>query len=86
MGMGRRQQNRQQEFWTGTDALVSVPKHIFYEKLNGLLDEVGFDEFVEQQCEPFYSKYGRDSIPPGRYFRMLLVGYFEEIESQRGIA
>ena len=53
MGMGRRQQNRQQEFWTGTDALVSVPKHIFYEKLNGLLDEVGFDEFVEQLCEPF---------------------------------
>ena len=86
MGMGRRQQNRQQEFWIGTDALVSVPKHIFYEKLNGLLDEVGFDEFVEQLCEPFYSKYGRDSIPPGRYFRMLLVGYFEEIDSQRGIA
>ena len=86
MGMGRRQQDRQQEFWIASAALVSVPKHIFYEKLNGLLDEAGFDEFVEQLCEPFYSKYGRDSIPPGRYFRMLLVGYFEEIDSQRGIA
>ena len=86
MGMGRRQQDRQQEFWIASDALASVPKHIFYEKLNGLLDESGFDEFVEQLCEPFYSKYGRDSIPPGRYFRMLLVGYFEEIDSQRGIA
>ena len=86
MGMGRRQQDRQQEFWIATDALESVPKHIFYEKLNGLLDEIGFDEFVEQLCVPFYSKYGRDSIPSGRYFRMLLVGYFEEIESQRGIA
>ena len=86
MGMGRRQQDRQQEFWIASAALASVPKHIFYEKLNGLLDEAGFDEFVEQLCEPFYSKYGRDSIPPGRYFRMLLVGYFEEIDSQRGIA
>ena len=86
MGMGRRQQDRRQEFWIASDALASVPKHIFYEKLNGLLDEAGFDEFVEQLCEPFYSKYGRDSIPPGRYFRMLLVGYFEEIDSQRGIA
>ena len=86
MGMGRRQQDRQQEFWVATDALASVPQHIFYDKLNRLLDEAGFDEFVEELCEPFYSKIGRDSIPPGRYFRMLFVGYFEEIDSQRGIA
>ncbi len=86
MGMGRRQQIRQQEFWVATDALASVPGHVFYDKLNQLLGEAGFDEFVEELCEPFYSSMGRDSIPPGRYFRMLFVGYFEEIDSQRGIA
>lgn len=86
MGMGRRQQDRQQEFWIATEALASVPQHIFYDKLNRLLDEARFDEFVEELCEPFYSKTGRDSIPPGRYFRMLFVGYFEAIDSQRGIA
>lgn len=86
MGMGRRQIDRQQEFWIASDALASVPQHIFYDKLNRLLDEAGFDQFVEELCEPFYSSIGRDSIPPGRYFRMLFVGYFEEIDSQRGIA
>src|SRR5690606_12965325 len=67
-------------------ALASVPKHVFYDKLNELLDEAGFDRFVEDLCEPFYAERGRDSIPPGRYFRMLFVGYFEELDSQRGIA
>jgi transposase len=86
MGMGRRPQDRQQEFWVATDSLASVPQHVFYDKLNRLLDEAGFDEFVEELCEPFYAKIGRDSIPPGRYFRMLFVGYFEAIDSQRGIA
>ena len=86
MGMGRRPDDRQQEFWIATDALASVPQHIFYDKLNRLLDDAGFDGFVEELCEPFYSNIGRDSIPPGRYFRMLFVGYFEEIDSQRGIA
>lgn len=86
MGMGRRPQERQQEFWIANAALASVPKHIFYDKLNGLLDEAGFDAFVEELCAPFYSDIGRDSIPPGRYFRMLFVGYFEALDSQRGIA
>jgi Transposase domain (DUF772)/Transposase DDE domain len=86
MGMGRRPQERQQEFWIASEALASVPKHVFYDKLNELLDEAGFDAFVEQLCEPFYSGIGRASIPPGRYFRMLFVGYFEELDSQRGIA
>lgn len=86
MGMGRRPQDRQQEFWIATEALASVPQHVFYDKLNRLLDDAGFDRFVEELCEPFYSDMGRDSIPPGRYFRMLFVGYFEEIDSQRGIA
>jgi transposase len=75
-----------QELWVATEALASVPKHVFYDKLNGLLDEAGFDRFVEELCEPFYEKTGRDSIPPGRYFRMLFVGYFEGLDSQRGIA
>lgn len=86
MGMGRRPQERQREFWIASEALASVPKHVFYDKLNELLDEAGFDAFVEQLCEPFYSGIGRASIPPGRYFRMLFVGYFEELDSQRGIA
>jgi len=86
MGMGRRAGERQQELWIATGALASVPKHIFYDKLNELLYEAGFDRFVEDLCEPFYAERGRDSIPPGRYFRMLFVGYFEELDSQRGIA
>lgn len=86
MGMGRRREDRQREFWVATDALAAVPRHIFYDKLNRLLDDAGFDAFVEELCEPFYSNLGRDSIPPGRYFRMLFVGYFEAIDSQRGIA
>jgi hypothetical protein len=84
MGMGRRAGERQQELWIATGALASVPKHIFYDKLNELLDEAGFDEFIEELCEPFYAPTGRDSIPPGRYFRMLFVGDFEELDSQRG--
>lgn len=65
-----------------------APGHRFYEKLNELLEEQGFDRFVEDLCRPYYAtndKPGRPSIPPGVYFRMLLIGYFEGIESERGI-
>ena len=87
MGMGRRKRERQQEFWVAAGSLPGVPRHVFYEKLNGVLAEGGFDAFVEEWCEPFYAAgAGRDSIPPGVYFRMLFVGYFEGIDSQRGIA
>lgn len=87
MGMGRRKQQVQEEFWIATDSLPDVPQHIFYEKLNALLAEAGFDDFVEKLCEPYYAaNVGRGSIPPGVYFRMLFVGYFEGIDSQRGIA
>ncbi len=87
MGMGRRKRERQQELWVATTSLPDVPQHVFYEALNRLLDEHDFDRFVEDLCERYYaSNVGRDSIPPGLYFRMLFVGYFEEIESQRGIA
>ncbi len=86
MALGRRNEERQEEFWVATQHLPTSPGHIFYEKLNGLLAEGGFDEWIENLCEPFYAKRGRPSIPPGVYFRMLLVGYFEGIGSQRGIA
>ena len=86
MALGKRKRERQ-EAWIATTDLPKSPGHVFYEKLNGLLDEGGFDEMVEALCEPYYAfNAGRDSIPPGRYFRMLFVGYFEGIDSQRGIA
>ncbi len=87
MGMGRRKREAQEEFWIATNSLPDVPQHVFYDKLNALLAEAGFDEFVEELCEAYYvENVGRGSIPPGVYFRMLLVGYFEGIDSQRGIA
>ena len=61
--------------------------HPFYEQLNRLLEERNFDEFVEQQCSRFYAvKMGRPCLVPGRYFRLLLIGYFEGIDGERGIA
>lgn len=87
MGMGRRRREQQEEMWIATEDLPKVPRHVFYEKLNELLAEAGFDDFVEGLCQKYYAEgVGRDSIPPGVYFRMLMVGYFEGIGSQRGIA
>jgi len=86
MSLGKRKDQRQGELWIATPELPQSPGHVFYEKLNGLLAEAGFDPWVEALCEPHYSKVGRRGIPPGVYFRMLLVGYFEGIGSQRGIA
>lgn len=86
MVMSRWGEERQRELFVATDRVAKAPRHVFYEKLNGLLREAGFDRWVEGLCEEFYSDRGRGSIPPGRYFRMLFVGYFEGIESQRGIA
>lgn len=60
--------------------------HPFYQRLNQVLEERGFDTFVEEQCEHFYAEaMGRPSLTPGRYFRLLLIGYFEGIEGERGI-
>lgn len=86
MALGRQRRERQQEFWVPCAELPKSPGHPFYRKLNELLQEAEFDEFVEDLCEPFYAEGGRPSIPPGRYYRMVLVGYFEGIASQRGIA
>ena len=87
MALGRRQQERQQDFWIATADLPRSEGHVFYQKLNELLREAGFDRYVETVCEPYYhDTMGRPGIPPGTYFRMLLIGYFEGIGSQRGIA
>lgn len=87
MALGRRPQERQQELWVATTELPKSEGHVFYRKLNELLAKVGFDPFVEQLCQPHYhATQGRPGIPVGTYFRMLLVGYFEGIGSQRGIA
>lgn len=73
--------------WVATTDLPVSPGHPFYTRLNAILDEAGFDRFVEAQCGAFYAPVmGRPSLPPGRYFRLLLVGYFEGIDSERGIA
>src|SRR5437899_7318515 len=88
MGMGRKEkQRRQEELWIAHTDLPRTVGHPFYEQLNRLLEERGFDEYVEQQCARFYAaKMGRPSLAPGRYFRLLLIGYFEGIDSERGIA
>jgi transposase len=85
MALGRRPEERQQEFWIATGDLPRSAGHPFYERVEQLLVQGGFDEFVEDLCEPYYAEGGRPSVPPGRYFRMLFVGYFEGIDSQRGI-
>lgn len=86
MAMGRRQ-DEQPGFWIATQDLPSSPGHPFYEQLNTLLDEAGFDSFCEAQCERFYAEtMGRPSIRPGVYFRMLMIGYFEKLDSERQIA
>jgi len=87
MALGTRQAERQTEFWIPTGELAPAPGHPFYRKLNEVLAEHGFDRFVEEQCRRFYAeKVGRPGIPPGVYFRMLLIGFFEGIDSERGIA
>jgi transposase len=86
MALGRQQRERQGEFWVPRGDLPKSAGHPFYRQLDELLGEADFDEFVEDLCQPYYAENGRPSIPPGRYYRMLLVGYFEGIGSQRGIA
>ncbi len=86
MTLGKRKDERQQDLFVTHDQLPRSPGHVFYRKLNQLLAEAGFDRWVENRCEPYYAREGRPSLPPGVYFRMLLVGYFEGIGSQRGIA
>ncbi|HEX6014485.1 MAG TPA: transposase, partial [Geminicoccaceae bacterium] len=70
----------------GWAELPRSPGHAFYDRLRAILGGAGFDDFAETRCKPYYaSERGRPSLPPGRYFRMLLVGYFEGIDSERGL-
>lgn len=85
MALGTRKE-KQTELFIATAAIVRTPGHPFYAKLNAVLAEHGFDPFVEELCGPYYAQGGRPGIPPGTYFRMLFVGYFEGLDSQRGIA
>jgi transposase len=88
MAMGRRQhRERQEDLWVAHTQLASAPGHPFYERLNAVLDTEGFDRFVEDLCARFYApQFGRPSLTPGIYFRSLLIGYFEGIGAERGIA
>ena len=87
MSMGKRTRNRQSELWVSAQELPKPPGHPFYQHLNRLLDKHGFDDFVEGECFRFYApSRGRPGVAPGIYFRLLLVGYFEGLSSERGIA
>lgn len=89
MGMGRRGDRGQvQPLVIATADLPESPGHVFYDRLNELLEAEGFDEFVEGVCQRHYASQGRSgrpSLPPGTYFRLLFVGYFEAIDTQRGL-
>lgn len=88
MAMGKRK-SRQESLFISADQLAPSGGHPFYQKLDALLAEADFDRWIENRCVAYYErdeKRGQPSLPPGVYFRMLLVGYFEGLDSQRGIA
>jgi transposase len=87
MAMGKRKRARQAPMWVATTELPTAASHPFYGRLNQLLAEHEFDTFTEGTCREFYADtMGRPGLPPGVYFRLLLIGYFEGIDSERGIA
>jgi transposase len=87
MAMGKRTRDRQPRMWVTTTDFPTAAGHPFYRRLNQLLREHAFDDFAEGQCERFYAEtMGRPGLAPGIYFRLLLIGYFEGIDSERGIA
>jgi len=86
MAMGR-EGDRQDDLIVSWGEMPRSPGHVFYDRLQEVLLAGGFDLFVETSCQPYYApKMGAPSVPPGRYFRMHMVGYFEGIASERGIA
>jgi transposase len=86
MGLGRRDVEQQESFWVSAADLGKGPRNAFYDRLNALLAEIEFDRQMEDAVAPYYKKTGRKSLPVGVYFRMIFIGYFEDISSQRGIA
>src|SRR5436190_3202755 len=87
MAMGtRKKRERQEPLWYRSE-LPCAPGHPFYNRLNELLEKAGFDRFCEECCAKFYhEKLGRPSLAPGLYFRIMMIGFFEGIDSERGIA
>jgi transposase len=86
MAMGkRRRHSKQTSMWVTTQDLPHSAAHPFYARLNQILDQHDFDRYVEGLCERFYPDDGRPGLPPGRYFRLLLIGYFEGLDAERAI-
>src|SRR3954466_1163695 len=87
MAMGtRKRRERQEDLWYGGE-LPTAPGHPFYKRLNEVFDAAGFDSFCETECAGFYHhKLGRPSLAPGLYFRIMMIGFFEGLDSERGIA
>jgi transposase len=87
MAMGTKKgRERQEELWYRSE-VAEAPGHPFYRKLEGMLKEAAFDEFCEGECRRYYAEgVGRPSLAPGVYFRLMLVGFFEGLDSERGIA
>jgi transposase len=87
MAMGtKKHRERQEELWYRTE-VAEAPGHPFYRKLDGMLKRAGFDQFCERECKRYYADgVGRPSLAPGVYFRLMLIGFFEGIDSERGIA
>ena len=84
--MGKKKR-RQETLWVATSDLPSSPGHPFYERLNQIMEAQGFDGFVEGLCRRFYAAgVGRPGLQPGRYFRLMLLGYFEGLGSERGMS
>jgi transposase len=87
MAMGKRRRHAEQaSMWVATHDLPRSAAHPFYARLNQILEQHDFDGFVEGLCERFYANEGRRGLPPGRYFRLLLIGYFEGLDAERAIA
>ena len=87
MALGHRQTKRQAEWWIDPEDLPRAPSHPFYQRLNQVLAGADFDKWVEEMASPYYaSRMGRPSLPPSIYVRLLMIGYFEGIGSERGIA
>ena len=87
MAMGKRPRDRRPTMWVPMTELPTSASHPFYARLNQLLHDRGFDDFAETQCQSFYAQtLGRPGLAPGIYFRLLLVGYFEGLDSERAIA
>ena len=87
MAMSRRKDRaRTPGLWVATNALPRTGGHPFYQRLHQVLDQHGFDAFVEAQCATFYAPIGRPRLLPGTYVRLLLIGYVEGLDSERGIA